>query len=68
VGEPLESFASENLFQPTGITDYQWLSDATGGTVGGQNLRMRPRDMAKLGWLYLQEGRWDDGSLSREIR
>jgi CubicO group peptidase (beta-lactamase class C family) len=53
-------FAEEYLFGPLGITDYFWMIGdsypATGGSNGG--LKLRPRDMAKLGYVYLNGGRW----------
>lgn len=58
MGQSLEGFAEQNLFSPLGITSYEWLEDGTGTTVGGQNLSMTPRDMAKLGLLYLHGGEW----------
>jgi len=53
------SFARENLFQPLGITDFLWTSypDGTVETDGG--LALRPRDLARIGQLYLEGGRWD---------
>ena len=63
VGVPLEEFAASHLFQPLGITDYEWLSDANGTTIGGGYLSMTPRDMAKLGLLYLHQGMWEDQQL-----
>jgi len=62
-GEPLESFAVSNLFNPMGIKEYDWLEDGAGTTIGGQNLSMTPRDMAKLGFLYLHNGNWDGEQL-----
>ena len=52
-------FAEQNLFKPLGIQDIEWESDAQGIPIGGWGLELRPRDMAKLGYLYLQEGNWD---------
>ncbi len=57
-GHP-RSFAEEELFKPLGITDYDWW-DLNGGLIdvpGGLNLR--PRDMAKIGQLMLNGGRWE---------
>jgi CubicO group peptidase (beta-lactamase class C family) len=52
-------FAEQYLFQPLGISNIQWDTDATGIPIGGWGLQITPRDMAKLGYLYLQEGQWD---------
>ena len=52
-------FAEENLFGPLGIADVDWPTDPDGVSVGYSELRMRPHDMAKIGFLYLNEGQWD---------
>ncbi len=56
---PLE-FADQYLFGPLGITTRVWLPDPQGINFGGSNLNLKPRDMAKLGLLYLNNGTWDD--------
>jgi CubicO group peptidase (beta-lactamase class C family) len=53
------AFATENLFKPLGITDVYWGADASGLAVGGSDLRLTPRDMAKFGYLYLRNGVWE---------
>jgi CubicO group peptidase (beta-lactamase class C family) len=53
------SFAKENLFVPLGISDVSWPSNPQGKTVGYSDLYMRPHDMAKIGYLYLNDGLWD---------
>lgn len=53
------SFADANLFAPLGITDYYWSRDPQGNVNGGSALQLRPRDMAKFGFLYLHNGTWD---------
>ncbi|HMO58235.1 MAG TPA: serine hydrolase [Roseiflexaceae bacterium] len=62
-GTPLHTFAKEHLFAPLGISNYQWLTDGAGTTIGGQNLSLTPRDMAKLGLLYLHGGKWEGRQL-----
>ncbi|HIH87582.1 TPA: serine hydrolase, partial [Candidatus Bathyarchaeota archaeon] len=52
-------FAEENLFEPLGITRYAWSEDGAGTTIGGFDLQLSPRDMAKFGYLYLHDGEWD---------
>jgi len=57
-GKSLLEFAQENLFRPIGITDVIWPADPNGRTHGWGDLHLRPRDMARLGLLYLNQGRW----------
>lgn len=59
-GENPRDFAEQYLFQPLGITDYEWETDSDGTPIGGWGLYLKPRDMARLGALYLNEGKWGD--------
>jgi CubicO group peptidase (beta-lactamase class C family) len=52
-------FADQYLFQPLGISNMQWDTNPDGVPIGGWGLQMTPRDMAKLGYLYLQDGQWN---------
>ena len=51
------SFAQHELFAPLGITDVTWRRDPQGVPIGGFGLFMHPRDMAKIGYLYLHGGK-----------
>jgi CubicO group peptidase (beta-lactamase class C family) len=57
-GQPLDAFAGAELFAPLGITDYEW-AHLPSGEVSPYGLRMRPRDLAKIGQLVLNHGAWN---------
>ena len=56
-------FASESLFTPLNISPVYWPSDAMGVNFGGFDLQLRPLDMAKFGYLFLNNGTWEDEQL-----
>ncbi len=58
-GEDLLSFANENLFGPLGIRPSEWIRDWEGYYNGHADLFITPRDMAKFGLLYLNEGEYN---------
>lgn len=58
-GHRIDEFAEGYLFAPLGITDYEWDYINPDMIHASGNLRLRPRDMAKLGYLYLNGGVWN---------
>jgi len=52
-------FALDHLLGPLGISTVRWTRDRNGLNFGGSELHLRPRDMAKFGLLYLNDGEWD---------
>lgn len=56
-------YAARELFGPLGITDWQWRRDPQGVAIGGYGLYLTTTDMARIGLLYLQDGRWQDRQL-----
>jgi CubicO group peptidase (beta-lactamase class C family) len=52
-------FAEEHLFGPLGIEDVAWRMDPQGVYVGWGDMELRPHDMAKIGYLFLNHGLWD---------
>ena len=58
-GMSANEFAEEHLFSPLGISDVDWSANPQGISVGYSDLRMHPHDMAKIGYLYLNDGWWD---------
>lgn len=61
----LTEFAQQYLFGPLGIEEFEWFrcQTATDVTFASGGLYIRPRDMAKLGQLYLQDGLWNGQQL-----
>jgi len=57
-GKRLDAFAKETLFDPLGIADWDWDDAAGFNPAGGSGLRLRPRDLAKIGQLVLEHGKW----------
>lgn len=53
-------FAQRRLFAPLGIHAVLWPTDPQGLNRGWGDLRMYPRDLAKIGYLFLHRGRWED--------
>src|SRR4051812_28092586 len=56
-------FAKRKLFDPLQITNYTWYADSEGYLHGEVGLHLTARDMAKIGILYLQQGRWGDAQV-----
>jgi CubicO group peptidase (beta-lactamase class C family) len=65
-GESLEAFARRNLFDAMGIRQLLWPADPKGLSHGWGDLHLYPRDMAKLGYLYLHAGKWEGRQLVSE--
>ncbi len=63
VGKSLLDYANEKLFHPLSITDIQWTKGFNGEESAASGLRMRPRDLAKIGQLLLNQGRWGNVQL-----
>ena len=58
-GMPMDEYLNPRLFEPLGITEYLWEKCPKGITKGGWGLFMHTEDMAKLGQLYLNKGKWN---------
>lgn len=65
-GETLTKYLTPRLFGPLGITKYYWETCPKGITKGGWGLFLCAEDMAKLGQLYLQRGKWNGQQLVSE--
>lgn len=57
-GDHADVFAEKHLFNPLGITNYFWRKQSDGLCNAAWGLSLRPRDMAKIGQLFLDNGKW----------
>jgi len=62
-GKSLQEYANEKLFQPLSITDIEWVNGSNGKESAASGLRMKPRDLARIGLLILNQGRWNGAQL-----
>jgi CubicO group peptidase (beta-lactamase class C family) len=62
-GVNTRDFAQQTLFDPLGVNSVSWEQDRQRIPIGGWGLQLTPRDMAKLGYLYLHNGTWDGQQL-----
>jgi CubicO group peptidase (beta-lactamase class C family) len=53
-------FSEEYLFKPLGIQNYGWRTNLNGYPNGAFGLHLYPRDMLKIGQLFLDSGIWKD--------
>ncbi|WP_161975660.1 serine hydrolase domain-containing protein [Tengunoibacter tsumagoiensis] len=58
-------FARQYLFTPLGIDSdeqagFSWEADPQGYMFGGSSLHLKARDTAKFGYLYANNGKWED--------
>ena len=66
-GQTLTEYLTPRLFAPLGITRYFWETCPKGITKGGWGLFLCAEDMAKLGQLYLQKGKWNGQQIIPEF-
>ena len=57
-GRNLIDLARADLFDPLGITSWEWRSGQHGKPLAYAGLRLAPRDLLRLGQLMLSKGRW----------
>ena len=61
--QPVQYWAKQQLFDKLGFLHYRWDTQPDGIAEGSARLWLRPRDMLKLGILYLQQGQWQGEQL-----
>jgi CubicO group peptidase (beta-lactamase class C family) len=65
-GEPLPQYLDRRLFRPMGIRSADWMKDRAGNAFGYMGLVINAEDLAKLGQLVLDDGKWEGRSLIDE--
>ena len=53
-----DDFAEQFLLEPLGVTDFEWQELSNGVCYTSGDMKLYPRDMAKFGLLYLNDGSW----------
>ncbi len=65
-GRDLLELSTDILFEPLGFANLHWGKDQQGYRFGGDQLWLRPIDMAKFGSLFLHNGAWGDRQIVPE--
>lgn len=67
VGISLPDYARKVLFEPLGVTDWEWTNDVRGRPLAFAGLRLRSRDLARIGRMVIGEdkirGKWHGNKL-----
>lgn len=58
-GEKVVDYLYPRLFRPLGIVNVKWKESPQGINTGGWGLYLKTEDLAKMGQLLLQKGRWN---------
>jgi CubicO group peptidase (beta-lactamase class C family) len=62
-GMHADAYAAEYLFKPLGISNFYWKRTSTGHADAEGGLYLEPRDLAKIGYLYLRGGAWEGNQI-----
>ena len=62
-GRRMDELLSSDVFSRLGFRDFEWVRDTAGNPYAYARLRIRPEDLAKLGQLILDGGRWNGEQL-----
>jgi CubicO group peptidase (beta-lactamase class C family) len=58
-GKRMDQYLRDEVFAPLGITNFTWTLDSAGNPHGMSGLQILPADLAKLGQLMLDGGKWN---------
>ena len=62
-----KEFADKYLFGPLGIKNYFWVHDSDYNYVGGHTIFIRPRDLARIGQMILDGGKYQGRQIVSEV-
>lgn len=62
-GQSIDEFAKKELFIPLGINNFEWISLTKNMPAAASGLRLRSRDLLKIGLLYMNDGVWNNRQL-----
>lgn len=62
-GKDYEEMPWKNLANPLGLKSFVFEKDASGTFNGGAFVHATPRDLAKIGYLYLNNGQWNNETI-----
>ena len=62
-GMTIDKFAEKNLFAPLGIVKYEWLAFKENMPATASGVRLRSRDLLKIGLLYMNNGLWEGNQI-----
>jgi CubicO group peptidase (beta-lactamase class C family) len=65
-GRRLDAFSGEYLFGPMGITNFEWQLLGPNHVFASGDIYIRPRVMAKFGYLFLNDGIWNGDRIISE--
>lgn len=65
-GKRIDKYAEEKLFGPLGITEYYWKITPEGEVDTEGGLYLKAEDLAKLGALFLNKGKWENQQIVSE--
>ena len=57
-GMSLDHYAQEKLFSPLSINEYDWIKSKDDNPIAASGLRLKAKDLAKIGLLMLNQGKW----------
>jgi CubicO group peptidase (beta-lactamase class C family) len=62
----MDNYLEEKIFKPLGIEDFDWELDDEGNPHAMAGFQVLPKDLAKLGQLFIQKGKWEEKQLISE--